>query len=357
MRRGPGILGRVCLGLMLVLPMLAGSTYTMRVAEDLISVPARALPEFKTDPWAEGSQGNQISGVVRVMHQDARGWYWFGTQDGLARYDGNELAYFDLRTARGQEVVIRAIAEDGSGNLWFGSSGGLTRYDGEFFVTWTASDGLVHEDVWALHVDHEETVWIGTLYGAAQFDGEEFVSVPLPAGTTNPNRGVSGEAMIRWIAEDRDENLWIVGEHLVFRSRGSAFEEMSVVDGDEVVYVTLLLEDSDGDVWFGTAGHGLLRFDGEGFTNFTGESGLARGEVNALFEDSRGAIWFTIEGHGVHRYDDRGLTSFTSENGFDSQAPFFITEDADDRLWFVGFGGAYRFDGGSAVNVTRDGPW
>ena len=75
--------------LILLVLLLSGSApYTTRIPEEAITISAVGLPEFKTDPHVKESEGNQISGVVRAIFQDERGWLWFGTQNGLARHDG-----------------------------------------------------------------------------------------------------------------------------------------------------------------------------------------------------------------------------------------------------------------------------
>ena len=121
--------------------------------------------------------------------------------------------------------------------------------------------------------------------------------------------------------------------------------------------MTALLEDRNSSLWFGTDGSGVIRFDGDSFTNVTRPDDLGEFEVNCLFEDSGGRVWFTAEGLGVGYYEGRSLTTLTASDGLESHAPFFITEDASGRIWFAGWRGVYRYDGSALVNVTRDGPW
>jgi ligand-binding sensor domain-containing protein len=345
----------VLIAVALLVPASAGSETV--VSESAISMPATELPEFKTDPWMKESEGNQISGVVRVVHQDGRGWFWFGTQNGLARSDGSSLVYFDIRDAHDHGVVVRAIAEDREGNLWFGTSGGITRYDGEYFTSYGKDDGLASGDVWSLHVDGHGALWIGTLDGAFRFDGNGFTPFALPEGERSPERGVSAATMVTAITEDREGNLWFVVGGRVCEYDGRAVQSLVVPDGDAEPHVTALLEDRNSSLWFGTDGSGVIRFDGDSFTNVTRPDDLGEFEVNCLFEDSGGRVWFTAEGLGVGYYEGRSLTTLTASDGLESHAPFFITEDASGRIWFAGWRGVFRYDGSALVNVTRDGPW
>ncbi len=93
------------------------------------------------------------------------------------------------------------------------------------------------------------------------------------------------------------------------------------------------------------------------FTNVTQEEGLAGTEVYDLYEDHRGNIWFSLEHAGVYRHDGDSFAHLTKEGGIGSNGVFCILQDKDERMWFGGWLGAYRQEGKSIVNVTRDGPW
>ena len=107
----------------------------IKVKASDITLKAEFLPEFKITPFDKESQGFQISGVVRTMFQDAKDNYWFGTQDGLARYDGQSLVYFALKNEHKKGFAIKAIAQDTKGIIWIGHDGGITKFDGDYFTT------------------------------------------------------------------------------------------------------------------------------------------------------------------------------------------------------------------------------
>lgn len=345
--------------LLLLLPFPQGGNAfaATRVAEVDITIPAAGLPEFKTDPHAREYQGNQISGVVRTILQDARGWIWFGTQNGVARHDGTSLVYFDLRDVHDQGVTVKSIVEDADGTVWFGTTGGVTRYDGESFMNYFQSDGLPSADVWSLCVDSKGTLWIGTIDGVCRFDGNTFTSFPLPAAKPNPHRGVSSPHVVWSITEDLAGNLWFAAEDRVFQYDGRDVHTISVLDEHSPTHVYRIVADARGSIWFATSEKGLLRLDGDIFTNVTDRAGLPGIGVGDLFEDSHGNLWFTSRGLGVGRFDGTSVNWISESDGLPARDTFEIAEDATGRMWFVGFKGAYRYDGETVVNVTRDGPW
>jgi len=71
--------------------------------------------------------------VVLVSYQDSQGYMWFGTQDGLNRYDGSEFTIFRPDPDDPSSLndrMINDLIEDGQGALWVGTAlGGLNRYD------------------------------------------------------------------------------------------------------------------------------------------------------------------------------------------------------------------------------------
>src|SRR5215207_208694 len=119
---------------------------------------------------------------VQVIFQDRRGFLWFGTQDGLNRYDGYNFKIYKPDPDASNSLSDRwipSIVEDRDGYLWIGTRlGGLNRYDPrtEQFAHFThddtnplsISDNLVN----VLYIDAAENLWMGTPSGLDQFDQE-----------------------------------------------------------------------------------------------------------------------------------------------------------------------------------------
>ncbi len=104
--------------------------------------------------------------------------------------------------------------------------------------------------------------------------------------------------------------------------------------------------DRSGNLWFGTQGGGVSRYDGKSFTIFTTGHGLANNTVWSILEDQSGNIWFGTYGGGVSRYDGKSFTSFTTEHGLTNNNVRSIIEDQNGDLWFgTEGGGVSRYDG------------
>ena len=108
---------------------------------------------------------------VYFIYQDNKGFMWFGTEDGLNRYDGKNFKIFRPDSQNPNSIShkwIDQICEDKSGILWFGSRGGLTRFDPrkEIFTQYKSSSAIsnkiTNDTIICILEDNNNQLWIGT---------------------------------------------------------------------------------------------------------------------------------------------------------------------------------------------------
>jgi ligand-binding sensor domain-containing protein len=297
----------------------------------------------------------QISGVVRRIFQDKRGTLWFGTEDGLCRYDGTSFTYCEDEPGRGG--TIKTIAEDREGNIWCGTTGGVSKYDGKSFTYFTEKDGLVSNDVWSMTIDGKGTIWIGTLEGVSRFDGKTFTPFAIPEAEPDPSRGVTSARIVHCIVEDSRGRMWFGTNGGAYIFDGTSLSNISANDGLSNNNVGCILEDKDGNIWLGTTHGGLCRYDGESFVNICEQAGLDATEVWDVCKDRAGNIWFSGKHFGVYRQDGNAFAHFSRDDGLASNGIMAILEDSEGRIWCGGVSGLFRLDGKRFVNVTKNGPW
>jgi ligand-binding sensor domain-containing protein len=71
------------------------------------------------------------------------------------------------------------------------------------------------------------------------------------------------------------------------------------------------IQDKNGNLWFGTTGDGVYRFDGKLFTNYTTKDGLSSNAIWSILEDKEGNIWFGTRRTGLYKFDGNTFTSFS----------------------------------------------
>ena len=160
-----------------------------------------------------------------------------------------------------------------------------------------------------------------------------------------------------WNSTEAYENAFPFEEHEEETGKMLLLQEtLTTKDGLASDTVTAIFEDSKGNIWFGTT-HGVSRYDGKSFHNFTKKDGLAANVVGAIFEDSKGNLWFgtgtwNAEGSGVSRYDGKIFQNFTTKEGLAGQTVMDIFEDKEGNLWFATKRGAGFYDGKMFHNFT-----
>ncbi|USN98312.1 MAG: hypothetical protein H6810_09020 [Phycisphaeraceae bacterium] len=315
--------------------------------------------------------------VVRSIHQDTRGWYWFGTQsDGVYRSDGRDLTRFTEQDGLANNQV-RSILEDPQGVVWFETAAGLSRYEDDSIRTYTARD-YNSKDNWQLS---REDLW---------FKGDRSTGVTMQEGSPGVYR--FDVATLRYYAfpleiarEDQDAysvtgihrgdggRVWIATYSAVIGFDG---EEFVVIDDESLghtpetgcLHARCVFEDSKGRLWIGNNGIGVIMRDGDTTINFTQAQGVGRSDerggsgigvpaqgdapagepslnrVFAIGEDRDGNIWFGTREQGAWRFDGTSLRQFTARDGLQTKQVFAIHVDRNGDL-LLGGQGVFRFDG------------
>jgi ligand-binding sensor domain-containing protein/signal transduction histidine kinase len=289
---------------------------------------------------------------VSQIVQDQRGFLWFGTQDGLNRYDGYEVKVFrhDPRHDNSLSgVYIFSLLEDRTDGLWVGSDEFLDRFDpiSETFtryeieakpgstsasnisyatqdttgLIWLCTrnglysiDPIAHTTKVFRHdandpstlasdvtqfagEDRQGNFWVGTSAGLDLFDRKSqrvIRHVPLPP---SPDR--------MCFHEDRFGTFWIIygtqGHLAVLDRRTNRLSNWLPTPEDargaSPIFFGTMLEDRDGTMWFGTLRNGILKFDRgqQRFVRYSARpsdpDGLSDRRVNVLYQDREGLIW------------------------------------------------------------------
>ncbi|MES2761250.1 MAG: two-component regulator propeller domain-containing protein [Bacteroidota bacterium] len=146
---------------------------------------------------------------------------------------------------------------------------------------------------------------------------------------------------------DKMGNLWF-GTYGggVSKYDGRSFTTYSTAQGLVNNTVWSIAEDKKGNLWFGTYGGGVSKYDGRCFTNYTTAQGLANNAVRSIIEDSKGNLWFGTYGGGISKYDGKTFTNYTTAQGLANNTVWSIVEDKRGNLWFgTNAEGVSKYDG------------
>ncbi len=208
---------------------------------------------------------------------DKTGNYWFGTEGGVSRFDGNLFTNFPIPAADHKDFpnaypfpkLINCIFQDKTGIIWFGSNGtGVYRYDGTTLTNISTKEGLCDNFVQCILEDKIGNLWFGSRFGGlSRYDGKSL------------------------------------------SARQASFTNYTMKEGLKTDFVWTMLEDKttpDGEVgiWVSTNGGGPCRYDSskDGFTHFIEKGARVPTHVQSFFIDKDGTFWFGCSG-GLYRLD------------------------------------------------------
>lgn len=273
------------------------------------------------------------SNVVYCVIQDQFGFMWFGTEDGLDKYDGYKFTKFDIGPEGGQFISnsrINALCEDRFGYIWIGTDGGgLNRYNPDTeTITYFYSDpedpeSLSGNKILSVIEDHDGIIWIGTSNGLNKLiqnnpdDTVKFIRfkhIPGDPASLNSNR-------IFCLYVDKSNNLWIgtednglslvtpsgrSGQKIRCKHYNSDPLNNSSLSNDGVFSI---FQDHTGILWIGT-GDGLNKFyynipgEQERFIQYHNDpdniSTLSDNKVYSILEDSKQNLWIGTIGGGLN---------------------------------------------------------
>lgn len=318
--------------------------------EDIVS-----LDNYFSESWStvDGLPHNTINAIA----QTPDGYMWFGTWEGVARFNGREFDVFERSAATGlPDSGIRALTVAANGDLLVaGSRGGVARVSGHQWQNYpalgvlinkvlldkqqqlwlategegvivqtpdgsrrqiTEDDGLPANAVHSLFEDQQGQIWVGTAAGLALIDAKLQVSQPFPAELNTP---------VFALAANNKQQLLIGTELGLFQLDHQQRLTLLLAD----VPVATLLQEPTGMLWIGTVDRGLLRLYNTKLEQLSIEQGLPNNRVLALLRDNERSLWVGTNG-GVFRLRDAPFTTYTSEQGLaDNYVRTVMSDNAD----------------------------
>lgn len=346
-----------------IIPGFAQGTEEARIPSIRSFAPTGKNLSFEHLTSDDGLPSNRVLSVLR----DNRGFMWFGTFDGLARYDGYEYKIFRHKPGDEHSIsanVIVRLYQDLDGFLWVGTSGGgLNRYDPktEQFTRYqhdpTDLHSLSSDNVMALYQDQDGLLWIGTAGGGLnRYEPESNSFIRFQNDPRDPN-SLSNNAV--WaILEDESGTLWVGTDGGGLNRFDREMEQFSVYRhdprnpdslGDDSVLA--LSESAEGSLWVGTRSNGLDRFnpDLESFTHYRhvpeDPNSLGGNNIMDLFTDQSGILWIATGNAGLSQFDFQEGRFFRYEpdpHDPSSLSSSFISQvfiDTTGLLWLTTVGG------------------
>ncbi|MBI1266160.1 MAG: hypothetical protein GC193_01890 [Cryomorphaceae bacterium] len=271
--------------------------------------------------------------TIRQIQEDKKGNMFFSTMQGVSKYDGQKFT--DLQAIESTDWKL----EDD--DLWFFILGksheqGTYRYDGENLYHLQFPKHYLHEElmervagtffspyeVYSIYKDRTGAMWFGTsFFGACRFDGQSIKWMYENDLTITPHGGTFG---IRSVFEDREGSFWICNtlNRYVFdfektqESDRLQYEKIKgignaeLLDGEDYIYYSHILEDSEGSIWLTTWQLGVYKFDGVNITNYKVKDNGVDVNLVSMHKDKNGNLWLGTPNNGVFKFNGASFERF-----------------------------------------------
>ncbi|MGM0531730.1 MAG: ligand-binding sensor domain-containing protein [Bacteroidota bacterium] len=308
--------------------------------------------------------GLSQSNVVCVL-QDSEGFIWFGTQDGLNRFDGYDFKTFrnnndDKHSLSGNRVA--AMVEDSTGIIWIGTYfNGINAYNKEThkFKKYLNEPGPGDEEwvgqVRDMKMDSDHNLWVFFGGGIGRYNREtdkfeyqsfeEFFNGKCNKLTYN----LIDYSSTEWLFASACDNLLMVNKN------DSTVQEMQIEpEGELADYEKFIERDSKNNIWIGTIGKGLFQYNHnlelEKNYNNPGNATAEMGAfVRTFLELDNGNYWIGMDADGIYTLDENREViqnlrhNEMAENSLGGNTVYDLYEDRTGIIWAAHFGSGVSY--------------
>lgn len=301
----------------------------------LITIHLITVHYLYAQSWTTYNTGNGLANnYVNAIAIDTAGVKWFGTDNGVSKFNGTNWTTYRFNDGLANNVVY-SIAIDTSDVKWFGTNGGgVSKFDGTTWTTYITTQGFNNNSVRAIAIDNTGTKWFGTNNGVNKFDGTTWT-------TYTTDSGLAANEVIS-IAIDSQGTKWF-GTYGggVSKFDGTTWVTYNYSNTNQKLLnniVNSIAIDNAGNKWFGT-NSGVSKFDGTNWTTYTTTTpfGLSGNLVNSVVIDSADNKWFGTD-NGVSKFDGTNWTSYTTANGLAGSNVYRIAVDSTSTKWLSTYG-------------------
>lgn len=300
--------------------------------------------------YTKGLSQNYVYAIL----QDKHGYMWFGTWDGLNKYDGYNYTIYNTSDGL-SDHTIRCMVEDEMGNLWVGTNRGLNKFNRrtqtfeQFLFQSPDSSNQFLGRVRSIVLSGDSVMWIGTRNGLFNFN-------PKTGNYTSYFSSVNQDLIsprsnyITHICKAGDGILWLSTTYGLVKfdpntKRSTRYYHMpNDLTSISHNYINCVIEDRNGNFWIGTL-NGLNYYDAitqkvsRFYNDPANPNSLSGNNIISLFESKNGIIWVGTNNSGLNKYIKeesrfvRYQQDFNDKSSLSNNRIYSIFEDNTGNLW------------------------
>ncbi len=276
--------------------------------------------------------------------QDSRGFMWFGTEEGLNRFDGYTFRVYKNDPLDDTSVAgnsIHSLFEDSAGRIWIATSGGICYFDPEqeIFIRNIPPFGENRIEYFShIREDKEQAIW---------FIRQDLLLIWLPqTGSIKQFTGADNFYAWNVTLTETGYPLFSDGSNLYFYQReNDNFTRVPIIENEDDTHITAICEIPETGILVGTNNAGICLFR---YHNQTIEEITRQAQVRTITPYSRNIYWIGTES-GIYIYNVVNRTvehltkSLINEYTISDNAVYSITKDVEGGMWVGSFFGGISY--------------
>lgn len=299
------------------------------------------------------------SSTVYSIVQDRRGFLWFGTSDGVTRFDGTDSQHYGIAEGLRNEFVI-TMTEAPDGSILLGTWGdGVYRLADGVCSSYSRFRNVLPQNIKFLQYDRSGRLWVGSPVGIGYIANNRYtvLSFGLPGEIydlcerrngemlINTNRGIfclsDGVLRRRYalpqlpghgrnIEESPDGTLWYHSNDALYEIVGDTLLRIHRDIARRNPAVSLLKSDSRGRLWGAELQAGMFVWDPATRQHISRLRPLEKADINTMYEDAEGNMWIGTYGMGAVMVAGFRAINYTTEDGLTGNYILDIGGGPDD---------------------------
>jgi ligand-binding sensor domain-containing protein/signal transduction histidine kinase/DNA-binding response OmpR family regulator len=311
----------------------------------------------KSNPYLfrniSNSDGLSQSTVLSIV-QDSMGYMWFGTQDGLNRYDGRKFKVYRNDKEDRTSVLsnyIRKLYVSNKGNLWVAGNRGVSLYNPthDSFYNFPIKENYESSHILDITEDEKGTIYIGSANGNIyeyEADKKIFSKLELKSNAEFKNK-------INVIVPN-EEYLLLGTNYGLFEFDKRTFQLKKIEISNDDIEVRTIKKDIRNGFWIGTEGDGLFRIDqnyklvSKFLHSVNNTNSVSNDNIRSLSFDKEGKLWIgTFIGLSIYDPESGNFSNYYEEfsrpYALSQNSVRSIYQDAHGGMWLGTFFGGVNY--------------
>ena len=296
-------------------------------------------PHFKNHSILKGKKNF----TVNTVFQDKMGYLWFGTSEGLVKYDGITYKLFTIDDNL-QSNNISCISQDTHRRIWIGfGNGKISLFENDSISSFLMLDNLLTESISKIIFTNNQT-WIGTTgNGLIKLENDEIKQFN--------SESEIGDDYIYDIEVSPTGKIYFGTDIgiLIYDDKNEKWENFSMKDGIPDNIIREIEIDEEGVIWLGMEDKGLAIYDPE--TNNVKLVPLWNfGSLNHFVLRSKNEIWVSTRNEGAIKLQFNNIEAFsykkyTPANGLINNQTVNVFKDNENNVWIAAKNGVSQYAG------------